>query len=50
MARGVGKGRLLEGGDYFKYFCSQKKGGDFLREVINRGMAIIPGNMVCLAS
>ena len=43
MARG--RGRLFEEGDYFKYFG--KRGGDYSREVINRGMAIIRGNTVC---
>ena len=39
MARG--RGRLFEGGDYFKYF-GQRAGA------INRGTAIIRGNMVCV--
>ena len=36
-----GGGRLLEEGDYFKYFPS--KGGDYSREAINR-TAIIREN------
>ena len=35
---GLGGRRLFEGGDYFKYFR--------LRDAINRGTAIIQGNMV----
>ena len=35
---GLGGGPLFEGGDYFKYFR--------LRDAINRGTAIIQGNMV----
>ena len=42
MARGGG--RLFEGGDYFKYFG--QRGGDYSREAINRGTAIIRGNTV----
>ena len=38
---GGGGGRLLEEGDYFKYFPS--KGGDYSREAINR-TAIIREN------
>ena len=38
--RGVGGGRLFERGDYFKYF-HQRGGGDYSREAINRGAAII---------
>ena len=38
---GGGGGRLLEGGDYFKYFPS--KGGENSREAINR-TAIIREN------
>ena len=36
---------LFEGGNYFKHF-RQRGGGDYLREVIIRGMAIIEGNTV----
>ena len=43
MARRAGKGRLFEGGDCFKSF---RQGGDYSREAINRGTAIIRGNMV----
>ena len=45
MARGGG--RLFEGGDYFKYFG--QRGGDYSREAINRGTAIIRGNTVRLS-
>ena len=47
MARGVGRGRLFEGDDYFKYFY-QRRGSDYSREVINRGTAVIRGNTVSL--
>ena len=40
--RGEG-GRLSEGGDYFHYFHRR---GDYLREAINQGTAIIRGNRV----
>ena len=43
MARGVGEGRLFEGGDNFKYFHQRGrlfKGGDY------SGTAIIRGNTV----
>ena len=43
---GGGGGGGGGGGDYFRYFV---KGGDYLRKVITRGMAIIRGNMVLLA-
>ena len=43
MARGGGR-RLFEEGNYFKYFG--QRGGDYSREAINRGTAIIRGNMV----
>ena len=49
MARGAGVGRLLEGGDYFKYFRQKGGGGDYSREAINRGTAIIRGNTVLWA-
>ena len=38
-------GRLFEGSDYLKCF-RQKRGGDYSREAINRGTAIIRGNTV----
>ena len=38
MARGAGAGRLLEGGDYFKYFCQRK--------VIIRGRQLIEGRLL----
>ena len=42
MAGGANRGRLLEGGArLFQIFPS--KGGDYLREAINRGTAIIRG-------
>ena len=41
---GVG-GWLIEGDDYFKYF-HQGGGGDYSREAINQGTAIIQGNEV----
>ena len=41
--RGRGGG-LFEGGNYSKYF--HQKGGDYSKEVINWGMAIIQGNTV----
>ena len=44
MTRGVGGGnKLLEEGNYFKYFC--------LRVAINRGMAVIQGSkLFCLSN
>ena len=51
--RGVGGGnKLLEGGNYFKHFCLWIffrafvfcKVSNYLREAINRGMAVIHGN------
>ena len=47
MARGVGRGRLFEGDDYFKYFY-QRRGSDYSREAINRGTAVIQRNKVSL--
>ena len=45
MAGGANRGRLSEGGArLFQIFPS--KGGDYLREAINRGTAIIRGNTV----
>ena len=44
MTRGVGGGLLFEGDDYFKYF--HQRGGDYSREAINRGTAILQGNTV----
>ena len=38
---GGGGGRLFEGGDYFKYFGQRGGGGDYSREAIYRGTAII---------
>ena len=35
---------LIEGGDYFKYF--HQRGGNYSRETINQGTAIIQGNGV----
>ena len=32
------------GGDYFKYFC--QRGGDYSREAVNQGTAIIQGKTV----
>ena len=58
MARGAEEGRLFEGADYlqlrpqgkevglFKVFPS--KGGNYSRETINRGTAIIRGNTVAV--
>ena len=44
MTKGAGReGRLLEVGNYFKYFGQR---GDYLREAINQGTAIIRGNTV----
>ena len=51
--RGVGGGnKLLEGGNYFKHFCLWIffrafvfcNVSNYLREAINRGMAVIHGN------
>ena len=39
--RGGGGGRLFKEGNYFQYFGQR---GDYLREAINRGTAIIRGN------
>ena len=45
MAGGANRGRLLEGGArLFQIFLSKR--GDYLREAINRGTAIIRGNTV----
>ena len=49
MARRMEGGgeRLFEGGDYFKYFHQRGMGGgNYSREVINRGTATIRGNTV----
>ena len=47
---GGGGGRLFKGGDYFKItFCKNNisiQGGEILKKVVNRGAAIIRGNMV----
>lgn len=50
--RGGGGNKLLEGGNYFKHFCLWIffrafvfcKVSNYLREAINRGMAVIHGN------
>ena len=42
MARGVGRGRL------FQIFLSKEGGGDYSREAINRGTAVIQRNKVSL--
>ena len=53
MTRGVAGGnKLLEGGNYFKHFCLRIffgafvfcKVSNYLREAINRGIAVIHGN------
>ena len=41
---GVGGGGIIRGRQLFQIFPS--KGGDYLREAINRGTAIIQGNTV----
>ena len=48
MARGVGRGRLFEGDDYFKYFYQRRGAVIIRREAINRGTAVIQGNKVSL--
>ena len=45
MARGVGRGWLFRGGNYFQYSIIEKH-FKYLREAINGGMAIIQGNTV----
>ena len=44
MARGGGGGAIIRGRRLFLIFSS--KGGDYSREAINRGTAIIRGNTV----
>ena len=44
MARRVGGGAIIRGRQLFQIFPSE--GGDYLREVINQGTAIIRGNTV----
>ena len=60
MATGAGGRRLFEGGDYFKYFRHRgaiirgrrlfkifpSKVGDYSREAINQGTAIVRGEFV----
>ena len=47
MERGVGRGWLFKGGDYFQYF-HQRGAFWYSREAINGGTAIIQGNMVLI--
>ena len=47
MERGVGRGWLFKGGDYFQYF-HQRGAFWYSREAINGGTAIIQGNTVLI--
>ena len=47
MERGVGRGWLFKGGDYFQYF-HQRGAFWYSREAINEGTAIIQGNTVLI--
>ena len=46
--RGGGAGTIIRGRRLFQIFLSKEGGGDYSREAINRGTAVIQGNKVSL--